>query len=65
MRVSNKSVNGLTKEKRRSIQIAGASGSVFDRFRAIQGFARDATIDLIFGDWISEISMTLRGTQRA
>jgi hypothetical protein len=49
----------------RAIRIAGASGGVFDRFRSIQDFARDPTIDVIFGDWISEISMTFRGSQRA
>lgn len=47
------------------MRIGGASGGVFDRFRSIQDFAKDPTIDVIFGDWISEISMTFRGTQRA
>lgn len=56
--------NGKSKGKR-AIRIAGASGGVFDRFRSIQDFAKDPTVDLIFGDWISEISMTFRGTQRA
>lgn len=50
---------------KRAIRIAGASGGVFDRFRAIEDFAKDPDIDLIFGDWISEISMTFRGSQRA
>jgi hypothetical protein len=51
--------------KKRAIRIAGASGGVFDRFRSIQDFAKDPTIDVIFGDWISEISMTFRGSQKA
>ncbi|ERS95471.1 hypothetical protein HMPREF1624_07987 [Sporothrix schenckii ATCC 58251] len=49
---------------KRSIRIAGVSGGVFDRFRAIEDFAKDPTIDVIFGDWISEVSMTLRGAQK-
>jgi hypothetical protein len=56
--------NGFGNEKR-AIRIAGASGGVFDRLRSIVDFAKDPTIDVIFGDWISEISMTFRGTQRA
>jgi hypothetical protein len=49
---------------KRPIRIAGASGGVFDRFRSIEDFSKDPSIDVIFGDWMSEISMTLRGTQR-
>jgi hypothetical protein len=50
--------------KKRAIRIGGASGGVFDRLRSIQDFAKDPTIDVIFGDWISEISMTFRGNQK-
>jgi hypothetical protein len=57
--------NGGSSSQQRAIRIAGASGGVFDRFRSIQDFAKDPTIDVIFGDWISEISMTFRGSQRA
>jgi hypothetical protein len=57
--------NGGSSSQKRAIRIAGASGGVFDRFRSIQDFAKDPTIDVIFGDWISEISMTFRGSQRA
>jgi hypothetical protein len=49
----------------RAIRIAGASGGVFDRFRSIQDFAADPSIDVITGDWISEISMTFRGSEKA
>ncbi|KAL1890216.1 hypothetical protein Sste5346_008370 [Sporothrix stenoceras] len=49
---------------KRPIRIAGVSGGVFDRFRAIEDFSKDPTIDVIFGDWISEVSMTLRGSQK-
>jgi hypothetical protein len=59
--------NGLNGDShvKRAMRIGGASGGVFDRFRSIQDFAKDPTLDVIFGDWISEISMTFRGTQRA
>ena len=49
---------------KRAIRIAGVSGGVFDRFRAIEDFSKDPSIDVIFGDWISEVSMTLRGSQK-
>jgi hypothetical protein len=63
MATTTNGVNGAT--KKRAVRIAGASGGVFDRFRSIQDFAKDPSVDVIFGDWISEISMTFRGTQRA
>ena len=50
---------------KRPIRIAGASGGVFDRLRSVQSFAADPTIDVIFGDWVSEISMTFRGVEKA
>jgi hypothetical protein len=50
---------------KRPIRVAGASGGVFDRFRSIEDFAADPTIDVIFGDWMSEISMAFRGSERA
>jgi hypothetical protein len=62
-KVSN-GTNGSPSNKR-AIRIGGASGGVFDRLRSIPDFAKDPTIDVIFGDWISEISMTFRGSQKA
>lgn len=57
--------NWLAKgDAKRPIRIAGASGGVFDRFRAIEDFSKDGDIDVIFGDWMSEISMTMRGAQK-
>ncbi|KAK5712559.1 hypothetical protein LTR17_017940 [Elasticomyces elasticus] len=50
--------------ERRPFRIAGASGGVFDRMRSIQDFAADRDIDVIFGDWMSEISMTFRGAEK-
>jgi hypothetical protein len=62
--VTNRDENRQEPSKKRAIRIAGASGGVFDRFRSIQDFAKDPEIDVIFGDWISEISMTFRGSQK-
>ena len=59
--LTNGHVNG---DVNRPIRIGGASGGVFDRFRAISDFAKDPSIDVIFGDWMSEISMTFRGSQK-
>jgi hypothetical protein len=56
--------NGNSNPKR-PIRIAGASGGVFDRFRSIEDFSADSSIDLIFGDWMSEISMAFRGSEKA
>ena len=64
MSPSTNGTNDVSSTKR-AMRIGGASGGVFDRFRSIQDFAKDSSIDVIFGDWISEISMTFRGTQRA
>ena len=58
--------NGIGRPNvKRPIRIAGASGGVFDRFRSIENFAADSTIDVIFGDWMSEISMAFRGSEKA
>jgi len=55
----------VEKKVKRPIRIAGASGGVFDRFRSIEDFAADPTIDVIFGDWMSEISMAFRGSEKS
>ena len=58
-------VNGHTEGRsQRPIRIAGASGGVFDRFRAIQDLAKDSDIDVITGDWMSEMNMTFRGSEK-
>ncbi|KAF2111438.1 hypothetical protein BDV96DRAFT_551859 [Lophiotrema nucula] len=57
--------NGVNGTSERVMKIAGVSGGVFDRFRALEDLAKDPSIDVLFGDWISEISMTFRGHQRA
>ncbi|KAJ4366146.1 hypothetical protein N0V83_007781 [Neocucurbitaria cava] len=58
-------VAGASDSSSRVLRIAGVSGGVFDRFRSIQDLAKDPSIHVLFGDWISEISMTFRGNERA
>ncbi|KAF2681422.1 DUF1446-domain-containing protein [Lentithecium fluviatile CBS 122367] len=57
--------NGHTDGEQKALRIAAVSGGVFDRFRAMQDLAKDPSINVLFGDWISEISMTFRGNERA
>lgn len=57
-------VNGNITPKR-PVRIAGASGGVFDRFRALTDLSRDPEIDVIMGDWLGELNMTHRGAQKA
>ncbi|OAG10691.1 DUF1446-domain-containing protein [Paraphaeosphaeria sporulosa] len=62
-------MKGVAESRDRSrsvLRIGGVSGGVFDRFRSIQDLAKDPSIHaVLFGDWISEISMTFRGNERA
>ncbi|KAF4466717.1 duf1446 domain-containing protein [Fusarium albosuccineum] len=48
----------------RPIRIAGCSGGVYDRKRAIEDMAKNEDIDVITGDWMSEANMTLRGSDK-
>ncbi|OQV03598.1 hypothetical protein CLAIMM_08620 [Cladophialophora immunda] len=49
---------------RRPVRVAGASGGVFDRIRAISDLAKNPNVDVIIGDWMSEMNMTARATQK-
>ncbi|KEF56732.1 uncharacterized protein A1O9_06922 [Exophiala aquamarina CBS 119918] len=49
---------------RSPLRVAGASGGVYDRKRAIHDLAKNEDLDFIVGDWMSEASMTLRGADR-
>jgi hypothetical protein len=51
-----------TKDTRRPVRIAGASGGFTDRVRAIESLAQYPDIDAIVGDWLSENVMTGYGT---
>ncbi|KAH6898121.1 hypothetical protein B0T10DRAFT_577622 [Thelonectria olida] len=48
----------------RPIRIAGCSGGVYDRKRAIKDMAKNEDVDVITGDWMSEANMTLRGSDK-
>ncbi len=55
--------NGASSPKR-PIRIAGCSGGVYDRKRAIHDMAKNEDVDVITGDWMSECNMTLRGSDK-
>jgi hypothetical protein len=46
---------------RSPVRIGGASGGFSDRVRAISSLAKD-DVDVIVGDWLSEMTMTMHGT---
>ncbi|KAI1259602.1 DUF1446-domain-containing protein [Xylariaceae sp. FL1019] len=47
---------------RRPVRVAGASGGFSDRVRAIADLAKNEDVDVIVGDWLSEMTMTIHGT---
>src|ERR1700744_3860798 len=47
---------------RRPVHVAGASGGFSDRVRAISSLAKNEDVDVIVGDWLSELTMTIHGT---
>jgi hypothetical protein len=49
----------------RDVRIASASGAVTDLPENLAELAKNANIDFIIGDWMSEYNMTSRGTQKA
>lgn len=50
---------------KRPIRIGGASGGFTDRQRSILSFARDNDVDVIIGDWMSEMTMQWHGAAKA
>lgn len=56
--------NGLNGQPKRGIRVAGCSGGVYDRKRAIHDMAKNEDVDVITGDWMSECNMTLRGSDK-
>lgn len=47
---------------RRPVRIAGASGGFSDRVRAISSLSANEEVDVIVGDWLSEMTMTIHGS---
>ncbi|KAF2807908.1 DUF1446-domain-containing protein [Mytilinidion resinicola] len=50
---------------KRPIRIGGASGGFSDRVFAITQLAKNPDVDLIMGDWLSEMTMTIHGAGKA
>lgn len=48
--------------KKRPVRVAGASGGFSDRVHAISRLAKYEDVDVIVGDWLSEMTMTIHGT---
>ncbi|CAK7243459.1 MAG: hypothetical protein STHCBS139747_004984 [Sporothrix thermara] len=55
---------GEVSTPKRPIRVAGCSGGVYDRKRAIHDMAKFEDVDVITGDWMSECNMTLRGSDK-
>ncbi|CAK7218226.1 hypothetical protein SCUCBS95973_003413 [Sporothrix curviconia] len=51
-------------QPKRPVRVAGASGGFSDRVRAIESLARFEEVDVICGDWLSELTMTMHGTAK-
>jgi hypothetical protein len=52
----------MTPSLNRPVRVAGASGGFSDRVRAISSLAANEDVDVIVGDWLSEMTMTIHGT---
>ncbi|KAF2246542.1 DUF1446-domain-containing protein [Trematosphaeria pertusa] len=51
-----------SKSQKRAIRIAGCSGGFTDRSTAITRMAGDPEVDVVMGDWLSEMTMTVHGS---
>lgn len=54
----------MTPSVHRPVRVAGASGGFSDRVRAISSLAANEDVDVIVGDWLSEMTMTIHGTAK-
>ena len=48
-------------EAKRPVRVAGASGGFSDRVHAISRIAKNEDVDVIVGDWLTEMTMTMHG----
>lgn len=46
----------------RPVRVGGSSGGFSDRTRAIKDLANTGDVDIIVGDWLSEMTMTIHGS---
>lgn len=51
----------MVRTTQRPVRIAGASGGFSDRVHAIARIAQNEDVDVIVGDWLSEMTMTIHG----
>ncbi|CAN9201902.1 unnamed protein product [Alternaria alternata] len=49
-------------DRKRAVRIAGCSGGFTDRSLAITRMAGDPEVDVVMGDWLSEMTMTVHGS---
>lgn len=49
----------MVKATQRPVRVAGASGGFSDRVHAISRIAKNEDVDVIVGDWLSEMTMTM------
>ncbi|CAI6339483.1 unnamed protein product [Periconia digitata] len=49
-------------DRKRAVRIAGCSGGFTDRSMAITRMAGDPEVDVVMGDWLSEMTMTVHGS---
>lgn len=47
---------------KRPVRVGGSSGGFSDRVQAISRLAANEDVDVIVGDWLSEMTMTIHGT---
>ncbi|EME86648.1 uncharacterized protein MYCFIDRAFT_130445 [Pseudocercospora fijiensis CIRAD86] len=52
----------MSPSTRRPVRIGGASGGFTDRVRAINSLASNEDVDVIVGDWLSEMTRTIHGS---
>ena len=52
----------MNQQAKRPVRVAGASGGFSDRVHAISRIAKNEDVDVIVGDWLSEMTMTMHGT---
>lgn len=51
----------MVRDIKRPLRVAGASGGFSDRVHAISRIAKNEDVDVIVGDWLSEMTMTMHG----
>ncbi|KAF2226139.1 hypothetical protein BDZ85DRAFT_232446 [Elsinoe ampelina] len=62
--ISSTFTSRLTTMSSHAVRIASASGAVTDLPENLAILAKDAEIDFIVGDWMSEYNMTIRGASK-